>query len=89
MSILPVTMAPLEYQKEQGREARAAILSAVLAMEREGKRSTTRAIGRRIGLSHVSVGRHCRTMETAGLVTITRGRYGRVELTEAGKLIAK
>lgn len=82
-------MAPLEYQKDDGRKARTAILRALRDIEAKGERGTVRAVAGVVGLSSAGTYVHITVLREAGLVeTVGRGRYSYTRLTEAGKIAA-
>lgn len=87
MSDTTTSAASLDYQREQGRKTRAAILATIARMERDGERPTVRAIAAELPVSRGAVGQHVKLLADHGLVETKRGRHGWVRLTDTGRLV--
>lgn len=82
---MPATMLRKDYR---GRDARRAILLALRQRERDGLRTSLTDLSSTLDLPRQMLYYHVRGMRTAGLLTTTRGRYGGLALTDAGRLAA-
>lgn len=82
---IPATMLRPDYR---GRDARRAILLALRQRERDGLRTSLTDLSSTLDVPRQSLYYHVRALRTAELLTATRGRYGGLSLTAAGRLAA-
>lgn len=82
------TLAIMIRPDYRGRDARRSILLALRQRERDGLRTSLTDLASTLATTRQTIYHHVRTLHAGGLVTTTRGRYGGITLTDAGRLAA-